>query len=445
MAHQNELIVYPNLKDVMASTDFDSIKNHDNVTELVVEKVNISYVNYEQYDLSHQLITQFKEAILEDEPYTKRLDILIQFNFFTKTCEEPKLLGFIIEELCRQVHGSTYDYSPELKSFDIFHNKINIYCRQHGLFQLLLIDHLLPERTEVMNFNVYKNAPMGCLECRQYAIANNANRRLTSAMFIMRAERQLQLTTDYRYINYGSVFDIKDSNAEPSDRKIPIICNNCLKDGKLVVFIQRPYIHLRSSLKVGNGCSICCMKTRMTNARKLWDNPEFAKMKCAHAKEQASDPEFKKRMSVAMKLRVNTPEFRERMLSDETIEKRRIACAQFDPSKPADTYVLRGPELEHGIAIKIGHSSNLGGRISNFRCGTGYEFVPVWTRHFEDGLKSAELEELILNHEIIKPKLWDTKNGLIVRKGSSEILFVKDENEFNTIIDIVHEISGNFI
>ena len=83
--------------------------------------------------------------------------------------------------------------------------------------------------------------------------------------------------------------------------------------------------------------------------------------------------------------------------------------------------------------------------INNFKCGTGYEFVPVWTRHFDDGLKSAELEELILNHEVIKPKLWDTKNGLIVRKGSSEIVFVKDENEFNMIIDIVHEISGNFI
>ena len=42
MTQQSELIVYSDLKDVIASIDFDSITNHDNVTELVAEKIDIS-------------------------------------------------------------------------------------------------------------------------------------------------------------------------------------------------------------------------------------------------------------------------------------------------------------------------------------------------------------------------------------------------------------------
>ena len=67
---------------------------YDNATEFQVEKIDSTHADYEQYDLSHQLITQFRAAITEDEPYSKRLDILIQLNLFTKTCDDPLVKPF---------------------------------------------------------------------------------------------------------------------------------------------------------------------------------------------------------------------------------------------------------------------------------------------------------------------------------------------------------------
>ena len=429
--------------DVVTLVALDKVRN--NSMSIIMPTIDNTHTDYEQYQLSHDVIDKFKQALISDEPYIKRFDLLIELNLFTKSCTDASLLAFVIENLCRQVHGSTYEYPSQLKAFDIFSDKITIICRDHGEFYMTLRDHLIPNKLEIEHFDIYRNKPLSCHECYVEACRINANRRQTTAMFIMNAERRFKLTTDYRYVDYGNVVNPKDDGLPPSDRKILIICTTCSKDNNITISFQRPYIHLRSNPDITNGCGKCCRESVRLRSKKLWSDPEFAKMKTEHSRKQTNDPAFKLKMSKLLTERMKDDTFRKLLTSDEVIEKRRISSQNFDPSTPADMYVMRGPQLTHGIPIKIGHSTRLNSRIANFKCGTGYEFTPIWIRHFEDGLDSARLEEMILNHESIKDRLWNIKvGGVIVRKGSSEIVFVKDDSELSEIIRIVNEVSDSF-
>ena len=102
------------------------------------------------------------------------------------------------------------------------------------------------------------------------------------------------------------------------------------------------------------------------------------------------------------------------------------------------------PRTELGIPVKIGYTSNIVGRLGNLQCKSGIRFSIVWSYEFDNGTHAAVLEKLILEHPDIKHRLYDGSKGKIVRKGSSEMLFIDDDSELSSILSIVSDICSSY-
>ena len=139
-----------------------------------------------------------------------------------------KLEDFI--ERAKQVHGDKYDYSliEEIKNLN---QKVNIYCKKHGLFEQKAMHHLNGH---------------GCAKCAYDKIQKD--RLISLEDFIQRAKQV-----------HGDKYDYSKVDYKGSQKKVIIICNKIDKSGK----IHGEFEQVSSSHIYGkSGCPKCALENR---------------------------------------------------------------------------------------------------------------------------------------------------------------------------------------
>ena len=112
----------------------------------------------------------------------------------------------------RKVHGDRYDYSQS--KYEKSNSKIDIICREHGIFRQMASNHL---------------AGQNCPKCRIY------RKSFSNSEFIEKAIKV-----------HGEIYDYSQVEYKYNHINVKIVCK---KHG---FFYQRPKNHL-----LGCGCPIC--------------------------------------------------------------------------------------------------------------------------------------------------------------------------------------------
>lgn len=115
-----------------------------------------------------------------------------------------------------EIHGELYDYS--LVKYTISHSKVNIVCKEHGIFSQKPYKHL---------------SGQGCPKCSYVLRGKTKSSNVHN--FITKAKEKHGDKYDYSLVDYTN-----------NSTKVKIICK---EHG---IFIQTPHSHLR-----GNGCQKC--------------------------------------------------------------------------------------------------------------------------------------------------------------------------------------------
>ena len=206
----------------------DTISNIETSNKKTYEFIiKVKIIHGEKYDYSNVVYVNAKTKV----------DIkCIHHGLFSQTPDKhlrgsgcPKCLGknkttedFIIEAI--KVHGYKYDYT-DLK-YENAKTKVNIKCKDHGLYSQIPGNHL---------------KGCGCPKCRDLVTANK--RRKTTEEFISKAIKV-----------HGDKYDYTQVKYENSTSKINI---NCKDHG---LFLQIPDKHLS-----GQGCPKCIGRNKTTD------------------------------------------------------------------------------------------------------------------------------------------------------------------------------------
>lgn len=183
-------------------------------TEIFIEKAKEIHDNKFDYSLVEyiNMITKVKIICSIHGIF----ELLPDSHIFKKRgcpiCSGKKITNNIFIEKAKDIHGDKFDYS--LVSYINNNTKIKLICKEHGVFEILPINHLFKKQ--------------GCGKC--------VGRYRTTDEFIKKAKKIHKDKYDYSLVNY-----IKNHN------KVKITCK---KHNKL--FKQTPHDHL-----AGNGCPLC--------------------------------------------------------------------------------------------------------------------------------------------------------------------------------------------
>jgi len=191
-------------------------------TEEFIEKAK--EIHGDKYDYS---LVEYKNARTEIKIICPNHGEFKQIaNHHIGGCRCSKCYNISSEEFIeksKKIHGDKYDYS--LVNFIDKYIKVKIICPDHGIFEKTPYEHL-------------KN--IGCKKCKY--ITSHGNNKLTTEIFIERANKIHNNEYDYSLIEYNNY-----------ETKIKIICPN---HG---IFEQSPASHLK-----GHKCSKCSGKMKYT-------------------------------------------------------------------------------------------------------------------------------------------------------------------------------------
>lgn len=202
------------------ATDYRIQKNTKSV-ELFLHNAQVRFHNKYDYSKIKYVNTKTKIEIVcpEHGSFFQSPEKHITSKIGCPACASKhtaKLLSMSFEEFEKKssvVHNNKYDYSISKDNFGD-HDKIDIQCNQHGIFNQTITNHL------------HGN---GCPLCAK------ENQFLTQAEFISKSTQIHGNVYDYRHVNYVNT-------------KTPVIIL-CSHHGR---FNQIPQIHLQ-----GSGCQLC--------------------------------------------------------------------------------------------------------------------------------------------------------------------------------------------
>ena len=159
----------------------------------------------------------------------------------------------LIIALCKQVHGSDYDYNDiRVSETTKITDKIGVICPIHGLFFVRILDHLIPTENG--------KCAMGCIRCltslNKEQRLNRPLKKVTTAAFITKAE-----------LIHGDKYDYQFSKYIASRADVIIGCISCKANDRDSIFQQRVHTHLE-----GKGCMRCGNQNKCKNQLVSFDD-----------------------------------------------------------------------------------------------------------------------------------------------------------------------------
>ena len=198
------------------------MKNEAFNTEIFIEKSKLVHGDKYDYSLTNYINKRSKVKIICDKHGVFEQTAYCHY-YFKQGCPECKVNKQLTTEefikKSKNIHGDKYDYS--LVEYKNAYTKVDIICREHGIFSMRASDHI----------NYHKS---GCSVC---ALGYKKNNNISEEEFIEKAKNR-----------HGDKYDYSKTKYTNSRSKVIITCK---KHGD---FSQKAESHIRVN---GRGCPNC--------------------------------------------------------------------------------------------------------------------------------------------------------------------------------------------
>jgi len=305
------------------------------------------------------------------------------------------------EEFLRRaekIHGNKFDYS-EIEYVD-YETKIRIVCQLHGPFNQTPKKHLVSD--------------YGCFDCSYEQRWERRKDRITTEVFIRRAQEKHGLRFDYSLVEY----------IDPKT-EVEIICPD---HGP---FSQIPDVHLKAKY----GCGECA-------GNKKWTTTDFiGKARLIHG--DWYDYSLVDYVNSLTDVKIICPDhgpFEQTPSSHINTESGCTGCAKygFDVSSPAYIYLLKYIGRE-GEVLKIGITKHLNVRIKQLENslklkGKGaFDTIQlIDSRKLNLGKRAKDLEDYFMALPEYRFKLDDKEERF---QGIDELYTISVQKEWNSIFE----------